>query len=395
MKILKENKSSLILLLSMFIGAILGLILGESAKSLQGVANIFLNLLYVSIVPMIFTSIVSSITGMKTTKTIGKILGLMFLIFIITGLFAALYMIVFTQILDPSKNAVLNFKDFEIEKSPSIDLLSMLTVDDFSKLLSRENLMALIVFSFFVGLAISKLADEARLVKYFIDQSSKVVTKIISYIMKLAPIGLGAYFAVLLGENGKQIVGPLSRTILIFALASIIYFFFVNFIMAFIGGGLKSCKRLFTYMWPPVLTAFGTSSSAAALPPNLEAGRKIGIREDVNSIVLPIGANLHKDGTVLIQIIKIALLCPIFGIDLLDPSNLLTAIAVSVIASSVMGAVPGGGYTGEIFLISAFAFPQSSIPIMVLIATIVDPLATAINTSTDLGAAMIVERFVK
>lgn len=115
----------------MFIGAILGLILGESAKSLQGVANIFLNLLYVSIVPMIFTSIVSSITGMKTTKTIGKILGLMFLIFIITGLFAALYMIVFTQILDPSKNAVLNFKDFEIEKSPSIDLLSMLTVDDF------------------------------------------------------------------------------------------------------------------------------------------------------------------------------------------------------------------------------------------------------------------------
>lgn len=341
MKILKENKSSLVLLLSMFIGAILGLILGESAKSLQGVANIFLNLLYVSIVPMIFTSIVSSITGMKTTKTIGKILGLMFIIFIITGLFAALYMLVFTQIFDPSKEAVLNFKDFEIEKSPSINLLSMLTVDDFYKLLSRENLMALIVFSFFVGLAISKLADEARLVKDFIDQSSKVVTKIISYIMKLAPIGLGAYFAVLLGENGKQIVGPLSRTILIFALASIIYFFLVNFIMAFIGGGLKSCKRLFTYMWPPVLTAFGTSSSAAALPPNLEAGRKIGIREDVNSIVLPIGANLHKDGTVLIQIIKIAHLCPIFGIDLLDPSNLLTAIAVSVIASSVMGAVPG------------------------------------------------------
>lgn len=96
MKILKENKSSLILLLSMFIGAILGLILGESANSLQGVANIFLNLLYVSIVPMIFTSIVSSITGMKTTKTIGKILGLMFIIFIITGLFAAIYMLVFT-----------------------------------------------------------------------------------------------------------------------------------------------------------------------------------------------------------------------------------------------------------------------------------------------------------
>ena len=171
MKILKENKASLILLLSMFIGAILGLILGESAKSLQGVANIFLNLLYVSIVPMIFTSIVSSITGMKTTKTIGKILGLMFLIFIITGFFAAIYMIVFTQIFDPSKNAVLNFQDFEIEKSPSIDLLSMLTVDDFYKLLSRENLMALIVFSFFVGLAISKLSDEARLVKDFIDQS--------------------------------------------------------------------------------------------------------------------------------------------------------------------------------------------------------------------------------
>lgn len=395
MKILKENKTSLILLLSMIIGAILGLILGDLAKHLEAIANTFLNLLYISIVPMIFTSIVSSITSMKTTKTIGKILALMFLIFIITGLFAAVYMVVFTRIFDPSKNAILNFKDFKVEKNPSIDLLAMLTVDDFFKLFSRENLMALIVFSFLVGLAIAKLDDEAGLVRDFIDQSSKIITRIISYIMKLAPIGLGAYFAVLFGENGKQIVGPLSRTILIFTLASVIYFFFVNFIMAFVGGGLGSARKLFTYMWPPVLTAFGTSSSAAALPLNLEAGKKIGIRDDINSIVLPIGANLHKDGTVLIQITKIALLCPLFGINLLDPSNLLTAILVSVIASSVMGAVPGGGYTGEIFIISAFAFPQSSIPIMVLIATLVDPLATAINTSTDLAAAMVIERFVE
>lgn len=394
MQILKNNKSSIILLISMLIGGMAGFVLKDKAMVLKPLANVFLNLLFVSIIPMIAVSIISSITTMTSSKTLGKILVIMFILFIITGIFASLYMLAFTRIFDPAKATQLVFKDVVDVGEANVDVLSMLTVDDFYKLLSKENLMALIVFSIIVGLALNSIRDSVKGLIKLTQETMLLINKIISYIMKLAPIGIGCYFATLTGEHGSNIVGPLGRTIVIFFAAGFLYYFLVNTIMAFIGGGRSGIKRFWKNIWPPFFTAFGTSSSAAALPANLLAGERIGIREDINNIVLPLGANLHKDGTVMIQIIKIALLTGILKMDL-DFNSIIIAIVVSVIAASVCGAVPGGGYTAEILLISSFGFPESTIPIMILISTVVDSIATAINTTTDISAAMIVERFVK
>ncbi|WP_296113353.1 dicarboxylate/amino acid:cation symporter [uncultured Anaerococcus sp.] len=394
MQIIKSNKSSLILLLSMLIGGIVGIALGERAIIFTPLANTFLNLLFVSIVPMIALSIISSITSMKSGKTLGKILLVMFIIFLLTGLFAGGYMLVFTKIFDPAKGTDLVFKDAFDPGEAKLDVLAMLTVDDFYKLLSKENLMALIVFSIITGLALISVRDEAGGLIRLVDQGMVLVNKIISYIMKFAPIGIGAYFASITGEQGSKLFGPLGRTIVIFFIAGFIYFFLVNTIMTFIARGREGVSIFWKNTWPPFITAFATSSSAAALPLNLTAGEKMGIREDVNNIVLPLGANLHKDGTVMIQIIKITLLCGILGIDL-SFNSLIIAILVSYIAATVCGAVPGGGYTAEILLISSFGFPQATIPIMVLISTVVDSIATAINTTTDISAAMLVEKYVK
>lgn len=146
---------------------------------------------------------------------------------------------------------------------------------------------------------------------------------------------------------------------------------------------------------PSTLTSLGTCSSAAAIPSNFIAAKKIGVPDDIANITIPMGANLHKDGAVLIQILKIVFMCSIFNINILEPGNLITAIMVSVVASCVMGAIPGGGYVGEIFIVSAFGFPEVAIPIMVLIGTITDAPATAINATGDVGAAMVVSRVVE
>lgn len=394
MKVLKNYRFSLILLGCMLLGSIVGAIMGEKAQIFSPVANLFLNLLFCCVVPLIFVSLVSAIANMESTKKLGKILGIMFSLFIVTGIIAAIYMLIVCIIFDPAKgtNIVMNET---VDASSKMDFLAMFTVEDFPLLWSRQNLMALIVFSIIFGLATVSAGEKAKPVVKLFDGATEVVIKIVSYVMYLAPIGLGAFFATLIGEYGSEIAGPLSRAIIIFLLASVGYYFISNFLFAYIGGGKKGVSLFWKNIVPPTLTSLGTCSSAAAIPSNLIAAKNIGIPDDIANITIPMGTNLHKDGAVLIQILKIVFMCSIFNINILEPKNLITAIVVSVVASCVMGAIPGGGYVGEIFIVSAFGFPEVAIPIMVLIGTITDAPATAINSTGDVGTAMVVSRVVE
>lgn len=120
----------------------------------------------------------------------------------------------------------------------------------------------------------------------------------------------------------------------------------------------------------------------------------MGIPDDIADITIPLGANLHKDGACIIQILKIAFLCSIFGIPYATPRNIIMSIVVAVVASVVMGGIPAGGYVAEIFIISAFGFPTVAIPVMVLIGTITDAPATVVNVTGDTGLAMVIARIV-
>jgi len=165
--------------------------------------------------------------------------------------------------------------------------------------------------------------------------------------------------------------------------------------MAYIGAGALGVKKWWKTAMPPTLTALGTCSSAATLPVNMIHGKQLGLPEEVADLVLPLGANLHKDGACIIQILKIAFLCSIFGMEYATPRNIIMSIVVAIVASVVMGGIPAGGYVAEIFIISAFGFPTVSIPVMVLIGTITDAPATVINVTGDTGLAMVIARVVE
>ena len=107
------------------------------------------------------------------------------------------------------------------------------------------------------------------------------------------------------------------------------------------------------------------------------------------------GCNLHKDGACLTVVLKIAFVCSILDINFLSPKILITTILVSILSSTIIGAIPGGGYVGEILIVSLFGFPPATIPIMVLLGTITDAPATAINVTGDTGVAMIVSRLIE
>lgn len=395
MNILKNYKFSFILILGMLVGSIIGVIFGEKATVLQPISDIFLNLLYCCVVPMIFVSLVYSISNMENTNKLGKVLGIMIVIFLLAETIAAIYMLIITIIFNPAEGANIAMNETINNMTSNSNILAMFTVNDFPLLWSRQNLMALIVFAMLIGIATVKVGEVGKPVVKFFGSLTSIISKVVSYVMYIAPIGLGAFFATLVGQNGAALSGPLSRALIIYFIAAVVFYFLSNTVFAYLAYGIKGVKLFWKYIIPPSLVSLGTCSSAATIPTNLIAGKNIGIPDDINDLTIPMGCNLHKSGATLITILKITFMCSMFNINILEPQNIITAILVSVLASSVMGAIPAGGYVGEIFIISAFNFPPESIPIMVLIGTITDAPATAINATNDVGAGMLLARIFK
>jgi Na+/H+-dicarboxylate symporter len=390
---LRANRFSFVLLGSMLLGGIVGGIWGKGADVLSPISDLFLNLLYCCVVPMIFISLVASISKMENLKRLGKLLIMMLIIFVATQVLASLYMVMVCGVFNPAQGAKVDLTQKVGDLTSNNNFLSMFTVNDFSLLWSRKSLMALIVFAMMTGVATVAVGEKGKAVVNLFDSLQEIIMKMIGYVMYIAPIGLGVFFATLIGDQGSQLIGPLSRSIIIYLIAAIVYYVLANTLYAFIGGGREGIRTYWANVFSLSLTALGTCSSAACIPLNLIATRKIGVPDSITDISIPLGTNLHKDGACLITILKIAFMCSVFGVNFMDPKILFTAILVSVIASTVMGAIPAGGYVGEIFIISAFNFPPAAIPIMVLIGTITDAPATAINAASQPGAAMIIARF--
>src|SRR5690606_38229961 len=144
----------------------------------------------------------------------------------------------------------------------------------------------------------------------------------------------------------------------------------------------------------PSATAVGTCSSIATIPVNLAAAAKMGVPPAVANVVIPLGATLHKDGSSMSSIVKIYVAFVLIGWDFFDPMTLLTALGITVLVSVVAGGIPNGGYIGEMLMISVYGLPTEAIPAVMIIGTLVDPMATLLNATGDNAAAMLVNRMV-
>ena len=218
------------------------------------------------------------------------------------------------------------------------------------------------------------------------------VVKIISF---YAPIGFFGFFASLVATYGPQLIGDYSRTLLIYYILSFAYMFVFFPIYARIGGGKGAVKTMFKKLLKPAAVSFGTCSSVATIPTNMEACEETGVSRDVANIVIPMGATMHMDGSAMGAIVKVAFLFGIFGKDFTTGEAIL-AIIVAVFSSVAMSGIPGGGGTGDLVLCTMF-FPEQlaiAYPISIALANLIDPPATMVNAAGDYVVTYIVERFV-
>lgn len=388
----------LILIGGIIFGSFLGFVLGDKARILKPLGDIFLNLMFTIVVPMVFISITSAVASMVDLKRLGKILGSTMAIFIITGLIAAAFILVTVNIFPPaagSQIALEKLGEMEEAKTGAEILVTSLTVGNFGDLLRKENMLPLIVFSILFGLATSVSGGDKSPVGKFLNNLNDIVMKIVDYIMVFAPIGLGAYFANLIGDLGPDLIKDYARVLLIYFPVVFIYILVMFPIYTYLAAGKEGVKVMSQHIISPALTAFATGSSMATLPANKEACRKIGVPEDISNIVLPMGATMHMDGSVISSIVKISFLFGIFKMPFSGLGTYLSAIVVSILAAFVLSGAPGGGLVGEMLIVSLFNFPPEAFPIVATIGFLVDAPATMLNASGDTIASMMVARIIE
>jgi len=396
-KILKQWRFTLILIFSVIAGALLGHRIGPDAVKLKPLGDVFLNLLFTAVVPLVFFSLSSAIAANSNLKRLGRMAGLMLAVFIVTGIISSCLMIFAVKTFDPAEGMTLQLEESQQqheEVSLPEKIVSTFSVKDFPNLISRHNILPLMIFSILIGLASQAAGEKGKPFRKFLVSGAEVMGQLIKLIMYYAPIGLGAYFAYLVGVFGPKLMTDYARVVALYYPVAAIYFVVGFSIYAFAAAGRKGLRGFWTHIPPAALTALGTGSSLAALPANLESAKKIGVPEDVREIVLPIGATIHMDGSCLAAILKIAVLFSIFGKDFSGIETYASAIGISLLCGVVMSGIPGGGFLGEALIVSLYGFPLAALPIISMLGTLVDPIATMINSSGDTIAAMITARLL-
>ncbi|MBP3256378.1 MAG: dicarboxylate/amino acid:cation symporter [Bacteroidales bacterium] len=394
--VLKNYASTLWLLLGLLSGGVLGVALGEKAAVFRPAGTLFLNLIFVLVVPLVFFSVAQSMVVMRRSGTIGKVLGTAVGVFLFMSIVAGVFAYGLMSVWNPfaglgGSGAAAGGAALQPDVDMGEALVSAFTVNDFPLLLSREHLLPLIVFAALFGLSVAALGGTVPTMEKVVMEGGAVIMKMMEVVMKVAPIGIGCYFADTIGSLGGQIVGRYLEIFLVVLVAcAVCYFVFYSLCALF-------CRippgKFWKEMIPPSATAVGTSSSAACLPVNLSAARRLGVSEKVADGVIPLGTNIHKDGSVITSVAKV--LFALYFFDMMPENGWMAAALVLLLAflsSVVVGAIPIGGMTGEILICVILGVDPAFAATLMIIGTICDIPATLLNATGNLVASTLVER---
>jgi Na+/H+-dicarboxylate symporter len=389
-----KNYSGMIWLITGIIaGTIAGILLGKRAEILKPIGDIFLNLLFVAVIPLVFFAIASAIGNLQSSQKLSRIMGVMSAVFLVTIIAAALLTIFALWLFPVGQSTFTSGAAAAGKKLSGDDITQLFTTSEFFNLLSRKNMLAMIIFAMLVGFGALKAGEKGKAFTQFLNAGNEVFKQVFDIIMKAGPIGLGAYFAYQVAVFGPSLFGTYAHILGIGYGVSLFYYAVFYSLYAFIAGGVKGIKRYWKNNIIPSATAVGTCSSIATIPANLDAAKKMGVSDVIAGITIPLLGTLHKDGSSISSILKMAVVFAMFGKGFDSAEIIIIALSMTVLVSIVEGGIPNGGYVGELLFISAYGFPPEALPPAIIIGTLIDPVATLLNATGDTAAAMLINRF--
>jgi len=407
------------ILLGMALGVIFALVLtqfswGKSfiADWIKPFGNIFVNALKLIAIPLILASLIKGVSDLKDLASLSKMGGRTVSIYVMTTVIAVCIGLSLVNITQPGgyisettrAELVKNYqgdtnKRIEAaEKQKSTGPLKF--VEDlvpeniFAAASSNGNMLQVIVFAIFIGIGLVLIPKEKSApVKAVVDGLNEVILKMIDVIMLAAPIGVFALLAALVSEAPSldlfKALGMYAITVVIGLV--IVMCFYALFVKVF---AKTSPVFFFKGIAPAQLLAFSTSSSAATLPVTMERVEEhLGVRKEVSSFVLPIGATINMDGTSLYQAVAAVFIAQAFGMDL-SLSVQLGIIVTATLASIGSAAVPGAGMVMLVIVLSQAGIPEAGLALIFAVDRILDMCRTTVNVTGDAAVAMVIARSV-
>ena len=412
------------ILLGIGAGTLVGLLaarLGYSGFVLtwfKPLGTIFVNLLKLLAVPLVLVSLVDGVTGLRDLRKLSSMGGRTLLIFLCTTVLAVTLGLVLVNIVRPgdylsterredlkarfstqTDQGFNNAQAFK-ERGPLSPLVDMVPDNLFHALSNNTSMLQVVFFALFMGVAIMSLpSDQTQSVRDLFGQLNRIVLLMVDYVMAFAPIGVFALIASLIADlagndpaKALELLGALSVYALTVVLGLALMLLVVYATLVRVFGGL-SPRRFFRVMSPAQLLAFSTSSSNATLPVNLECAEKLGVREEVRTFVLPLGATVNMDGTSLYQAVATVFIAQAFGTDLTWAQQ-LTIVLTATLASIGSAGVPGAGMVMLVIVLQSVGLESAGIALVVAVDRILDMMRTVVNVTGDAMTAVLVDRWM-
>ena len=366
------------------------------------VGNGFIELIKMTVVPLIFTSLVCGISSFSDTKKLGKVGAKTLFIFLITTLTAILISLILTYFIKPGEgiNATVvksccdcaNNVQSASPKSP-VDIILDIIPSNPIKSMSKGNLLQILVFASFFGVSLGMIGEKSQKVMEFFNITNDAIMKIVSIIMKLAPIGVFALISNTVYSTGFESLIGILKLILTVVISLAIQAFVVYGTIYKLGTKLSFIDFLKNYSEVAGIS-FSTSSSNAAIPFSMKMMEKMNVDKSIYQFVLPIGATVNMAGTAIMQCASAMFIAQAYNIPL-SLNAILTITLTAVFASVGAAGVPGVGMIMMTMILGSVGLPVEGIALIMGFDRILDMVRTVVNVMGDCVCAVIVDKLEK
>jgi DAACS family dicarboxylate/amino acid:cation (Na+ or H+) symporter len=380
------------ILIALVLGVITGLILGPAGSYLKPIGTLFLSLISMIIIPLVFASMTAGIASIHDPQKLSRVgLKTLFLYFS-TTLVAILIAIGFAQLFEPGAGMALQLPETNGQTTASLSeiFLSMMPTNPVSAM-AKGNVIQLIVFSVFLGLAINYSGEKGKPLLGFVQSLANVMYRMTSLIMEFAPIGVFAIMAWVAGSFGITVLLPLLKFVGIYYLACVVHILFVFCGMLKVLAKVKPLA-FFRGMGDAIMVAFTTGSSSATLPVSMHCAQEnLGVSRSICQFVLPLGATINMNGTALFQAMCALFIAQAYGITL-DMYGILTIIITATLASVATAGVSGSGFIMLSVVVSSVGLPLEGIAMIAGIDKLREMASTVLNILGDAVCAVYVAK---
>ncbi|RDU35346.1 dicarboxylate/amino acid:cation symporter [Neobacillus piezotolerans] len=389
------------IIIGLLAGAIAGLLLNLFAPDAFGILNkfvfnplgkIFISLITMLVVPIVLFSIILGVAGLGDPKKLGRMGFKTIAYFLATTAIAIVIGLILAMTIKPGNLGTFDTKsaEFSAEKAPPVSdtLLNIIPTNPIDALASG-NMLQVIVFAIFIGLALTALGEKTKTFYRFVEQGNEIMMYLVNIVMKFAPYGTFGLIASAIGSQGLSAIKSMGVYMIVVLLGLIIHAVLTYGSSVYFLGNMNPVA-FFKGFAPAMGVAFSTSSSNATLPISMETARRnLKVPEPISSFVQPLGATINMDGTAIMQGVATIFIAQVYNVDL-SMTQILTVILTAVLASIGTAGVPGVGLIMLAMVLQSVNLPVEGIGLILGIDRLLDMVRTAVNITGDASCAVVV-----